>query len=761
MSAFLQYLTSIAPEGETILIVKQKPTGGTHGDGAMKCVWPAYLPSKWTPKPDAWYANTAMFIVDRFVDGKVSAGAAYCERVGFLVLDDIGTKSQTPPIEPTWKMETSPGNYQWGYTFALDEQPTKGDFSAAIKAIAVAGFTDAGAINPVRNFRLPGSLNLKPNRDNFASVLVEFHPEREFSLPIICTALDVTPDEADTATLQRIMLKDNGQDDVLAWLASESLIVEAGNAEGWYGVVCPNSASHTDGNPMGRYQPISRAYTCFHEHCSDMRSKEFLCWVEEQGGPKHEHGIRDDLMAKAMDLALSKIQPNEAFPNIAAQIVADVQRKELGRVEKSSWFDRFAYIQDDESYFDLQDRREISRSTFNALFRHIECKSIHNGRRVEASICYDENRQIKGAKALVGVTYAAGDAALAVRDGDVFGNRWRDARPPAGAAGNITMWLDHCVKLVPDDRERNHIFNVMAFKLQNPKIKINHAILHGGDQGIGKDTMWAPFIWSVCGPHNKNCGVIDNHELSAAWGYHLESEIVVLNELREPDAKDRRALANKLKPVIAAPPEMLSINRKGLHPYQMVNRCFVLAFSNDGVPISLDSQDRRWFCVQSIGPQMTTEASSAMWDWYKSGGFEAIAVWLQARDVSKFNPGAVPFMTEFKANLIEHGMSIAESYLVDLVRGKSGEFNRGVVASPFHSLCDRLASGAPSGVKVPQVALLHALKEAGWVDKGRVASADYPTKKHLFCSPDMAGQNKSDLRRMVEVLPALRIAASK
>ena len=204
---------------------------------------------------------------------------------------------------------------------------------------------------------------------------------------------------------------------------------------------------------------------------------------------------------------------------------------------------------------------------------------------------------------------------------------------------------------------------------------------------------------------------------------------------------------------------MISINRKGLHPYQMVNRCFVLAFSNDSVPISLDSQDRRWFCVWSTAPRMTSEESGAMWDWYKSGGFQAIAAWLQARDVSKFNPGAVPFMTEFKTNLIEHGMSIAESYLVDLVRGKSGEFSKGVVASPFHALCDRLASGAPSGVKVPQVALLHALKEAGWVDKGRIASSDYPTKKHLFCSPDMAGQNKSDLRRMVEVLPPLRIAS--
>jgi hypothetical protein len=47
-----------------------------------------------------------------------------------------------------------------------------------------------------------------------------------------------------------------------------------------------------------------------------------------------------------------------------------------------------------------------------------------------------------------------------------------------------------------------------------------------------------------------------------------------LNELKEPDAKERRALANKLKPIIAAPPEMLTVNRKGLHPYQMANRVF-------------------------------------------------------------------------------------------------------------------------------------------------------------------------------------------
>jgi len=55
----------------------------------------------------------------------------------------------------------------------------------------------------------------------------------------------------------------------------------------------------------------------------------------------------------------------------------------------------------------------LSRGTFNALFRHIDCKSIHNvKRKIEASASFDENRQAKGAKALAGITYAAGATVL-------------------------------------------------------------------------------------------------------------------------------------------------------------------------------------------------------------------------------------------------------------------------------------------------------------------------------------------------------------
>lgn len=747
---FMDYLISLAPEGETFLIVKQKPQGGAHADGTPKCTWPAFWPTARQREGESWYGNTASFIVDRFQNGKPSASAANCEYVLGMVLDDIGTKSKTPPLPPTWIMETSEGNYQWFYAFS--DQPTKGDFSAAIIAIAAAGYTDAGAVNPVRNFRLPGSVNIKPGRDNFASRLVEFHPEREYTLPGICAALNVVPGEASDA-FRPIKLGDDGNDDVLAWLSDQGLLLRKPNPEGWAGVVCPNSAAHTDGNPEGRYNPAMRAYCCLHSHCTEFDSGTFLNWVAEQGGPRHAPGLRDELLVSAMSDALQKLEATPEFPDEAARVVAETDRKERARLEKSEWWDRFAYVQDDEAYFDIQDRRELSRSTFNALFRHIGCKSIHNGRKIEPSISFDEQRQAKGAQVLVGITYAAGEDVLMRRDGDLYGNRWRNARPNS-APGDASPWLRHVERMLPDETERNHVLNVMAYKLQNPHKKINHAVLHIGHPGSGKDTMWQPFLWAIGGKALANVAIVRNEEITSQWGYALESEVMVFEELRQAEAKDRRALENHLKPIIAAPPEYLQVNRKGLHPYQALNRVFVLAFSNERVPLSLPSDDRRWFVVYSEAGRMSDTEGQAIWNWFETGGQSAVANWLAERDVSNFNPGAAPLFTEAKAIMIEHGRSTAESYLVDLIRNRAGEFARGVVASPFYSLCDRLAGGAPAGVKVPQAALMHALREAGWVDLGRIKSRANDARKHVFCAPDMAEKSRSELRDMAEENPA-------
>ena len=768
MSEFLDYLTGLAPDGETALIVRQKAVmydgqQATHKDGTPKYTWPAFLPDIARIKADqSWFINTGAFILDRFKDGRVSASNANCEYVLFMMLDDIGTKSKEPPLEPTWTVETSPGNYQWGYAFR--EQPTKGEYVAAITAIAAAGYTDPGATNAVRNCRLPGAVNQKPGADGFKARLVKFHPGREFTLPAICEALGVTPGEAEGAGLLTIKIRDTGSDSVLRWLSDAGLVLSNVNAEGWCGVVCPNNHEHTDGQIEGRYSPVNRAFCCYHGHCEHLDSSAFLSWVAEQGGPKVTPGFREELVAERMAMVADTIRPTEAFPDVAATVVAEVERKEASRVERSQWYERFAYVLADDNFFDMQTRTELSRASFNAVFRHVGCQSVHGGRRIEASVAFDEGRQARGGRLLAGVTYAAGDSVLVARDGDVYGNRWVNARPDLSnvAPGDVSPWLAHVEKLLPDLEEREHVLNVMAYKLQHPRIKVNHAVLHGGDEGCGKDSMWAPFIWSVCGPDLKNRGLVDGKSIGSRWGYALESEILILNELKETDASERRALANSLKPIIAAPPDTLPIERKGLHPYDMVNRLLVLAFTNHSVPITLETQDRRWFCVWSDAPKMDEDEGKALWGWYKRGGFEKVGKWLMLRDVSAFNPKATPMAAEYKLRLIENGRSMAESYVMDQIARPSPDFSSGVVASPWHRLCEKIQDGSAKGLKIPQPALLHALKEAGWLDLGMVKSAEYQTKKNIWARPDMVNQyTKSELRRMLEHPPGAGLTVVK
>jgi len=195
------------------------------------------------------------------------------------------------------------------------------------------------------------------------------------------------------------------------------------------------------------------------------------------------------------------------------------------------------------------------------------------------------------------------------------------------------------------------------------------------------------------------------------------------------------------------------VQRKGLAPYDLVNRLQIIAFSNERVAINLPSDDRRWFVIWSDAPRMNDADGAKIWAWLEAGGKSAVAAWLHARDVAAFAPGATPMLTEAKAIMVEAGMSGAESFLVDLMRNRLGEFSKGVVGAPWHALCDRLQGSVQGSVRIVQPALLHALKEAGWVDMGRLKSRRFDNKKHIFAAPDMATMPKSDLRDMVETAP--------
>jgi len=432
--------------------------------------------------------------------------------------------------------------------------------------------------------------------------------------------------------------------------------------------------------------------------------------------------------------------------------------QDLSTLQPADWYKRFVYVVSDDCFYDVDTQREYSRQSFNAIFRGVPCFSIHNKqRRIEAATSFDENRAALGSRVLQGLTFAPGESPLIAKsDGTVYANRWRNARPE-GVEGDVSQWIRHAERMLPDDQERNHVLNVMAYKVQNPNRKINHAILHAGLPGSGKDSLWAPFFWAIGGETLQNVVTARAEDVVGHWGYALESEVVILNELREPNHYDRRAMENYLKPIIAAPPEFLQVNRKGLHPYPALNRILVVAFSNERVPIAISSEDRRWFVTWSTAQRMTDDEGRSLWGWYKAGGFAAVAAYLRERDVSQFNPGATPPMTVHKASLIDLAMSPMELHFSRMVQNREGPFSRGVVASPWVDVITACGGATKATTREMRETLFRAMSAAGWVDKGRCTSRHHATPRSIWCAPEFADKRQTEVRTMIEQPPALTL----
>jgi hypothetical protein len=439
-------------------------------------------------------------------------------------------------------------------------------------------------------------------------------------------------------------------------------------------------------------------------------------------------------------------------------MVTEASPRDISTLTPAEWYKRFVYVVSDDCFFDIETQREYPRQAFNAIYRGVPCFSIHNKqRRIEAATSFDENRAALGSRVLTGLTFAPGEGVLVARsDGTVWANRWRNARV-TGTDADVSLWIQHAERMLPDKMEREHVFNVLAYKVQHPNRKINHAILHCGLPGSGKDTLYAPFLYAIGGHSLVNVTTARADDVTGTWGYALESEVLVLNELRQTNTFDRRALENQLKPLIAAPPEFLNVNRKGLHPYPALNRLLVMAFSNERMPIALSPEDRRWFVVWSTAPRMTDKEGAEIWNWYERGGSKAVAGWLAARDVSAFNFGATPPMTDAKRSLLDLSLSPAEAYLAEMIRLREGPFSRGAVASPWGDVLAECGGMTAKATREMRETLIQALTVAGWVDMGRCMSRSHPSPKTIWCAPEHAKRTSSELRNMVEDGPDLSV----
>jgi hypothetical protein len=206
-----------------------------------------------------------------------------------FVLDDVGIcpGAKVNPkkilLRPTYRIETSPGNEQWGFVF----RPPPKD-KTKIKRLAdgakLFGATDKGGTILTRAVRLPGGINGKAVYGDkpFRVHLTEFNPKAIYTDPEeIATALGYTlegqrgrPRESDLPPIAP------DTDPILKLLDRLGMVrTRVPNKNGFVDIDCPWASEHSEGDGSAGYVP-GGGFKCFHDHCAERRFADLVRWLK-------------------------------------------------------------------------------------------------------------------------------------------------------------------------------------------------------------------------------------------------------------------------------------------------------------------------------------------------------------------------------------------------------------------------------------------------------------------------------------------------
>jgi Family of unknown function (DUF5906) len=235
-----------------------------------------------------------------------------------------------------------------------------------------------------------------------------------------------------------------------------------------------------------------------------------------------------------------------------------------------------------------------------------------------------------------------------------------------GTAAEAERWLDHIYKVFGKD-DAGHIVKWLAHRVQRPQEKINHALVLGGHQGIGKDTLLEPVKYAV-GPWNFS-EVSPQHMLGRFNGF-LKSVILRVNEARDLGEINRFSFYDHMKAYTAAPPDVLRVDEKNLREHSILNCCGVVITTNyKSNGIYLPADDRRHYVAFSdlTKKDFIDDYWKGIWGYYANGGIRHVAAYLAELDLSGFDPKAPPPKTAAFWAIVDANRAPEDAELADVL----------------------------------------------------------------------------------------------
>ena len=223
-----------------------------------------------------------------------------------VMIDDVGVGAgaKIPPsalrLEPSWVLESSPGNWQVGY---LLREPCR---SASRSAALLDGLIDAlgaeadpGMRGVTRYGRLPRGVNWKARYrlDGTGEPpdhqLLHWRADLRYSIEEIAAAYGIDEDElaqrahGSGGEGARISLEDDPWVEVLedAGIVKGSPRDKGGDGV-WIDLECPWVGNHTGGDSTGSAYRVSQAFECHHGGCQHRRWLDVRRWLLDHDDPK-------------------------------------------------------------------------------------------------------------------------------------------------------------------------------------------------------------------------------------------------------------------------------------------------------------------------------------------------------------------------------------------------------------------------------------------------------------------------------------------
>jgi hypothetical protein len=357
------------------------------------------------------------------------------------------------------------------------------------------------------------------------------------------------------------------------------------------------------------------------------------------------------------------------------EILKDLRETWYQEDKTNAFCDTVFFIKEQNQFYDWKSRIFFTPDAFQNSYSHLDPDA--------KKTALTDNLIIKVDR----LDYAPKMPRTFTQEGRLFGNTWFEGESINGVEGDAQPWLDHFDTLGWGDN-RDHMLRWMAYTIQHPEFKINHMLILGGYEGSGKDFLLYP-LTKAMGHHYR---VISGDELLSDFNeFAMGTKYLHINEAELGTRAEARAVSNQLKPYAAAPPETLSVNQKGIKSISVRNIVNTTMTTNSQIPVALNNASRRYYAVWSDldvrddNDNMTPEWKqfwAAMWPWMTGGGWQHVVWYLRNKvDISQFNPGEAPPMTDFLRDIQESSKSPMRQTLEACIKSRLGLFNRDLLTA--------------------------------------------------------------------------------